>query len=45
LQVIALIIELAMEHKASHRELASELLAEVYHRICSPKDYAAGMTF
>ncbi|CAG0916398.1 unnamed protein product [Notodromas monacha] len=38
--VVMLMIEMAMEHKASHRELASEFLSESYRRLCYPKDYA-----
>jgi hypothetical protein len=41
-QVIVILIEMALDHKASHRELSSEFLAEAYNRIFTPKDYTKG---
>lgn len=43
-ELLALVIQLSMERKPSHREMASVLLSDMYERILNEKDYEKGFT-
>ena len=41
--VVTISIELAMDHKPSHRELASVLISDLYQKVISQRDIGKGM--
>ena len=40
--VVTILIELAMDHKPSHREMASKLISDLYQKIISQRDIGKG---
>jgi len=42
LQIPVLAVEIAMDHKPSHREMTSVLISDLYGRIVTQKDIARG---
>ena len=40
--VVTISIELAMDHKPSHRELASVLISDLYQKVISQRDIGKG---
>lgn len=43
--VLTISIELAMDHKPSHRELASVLISDLYQKVISQRDIGKGEIF
>ena len=43
--VVSILIELAMDHKPSHREMASVLISELYLKVISQRDIGKGKQF
>ena len=43
--VVSILIELAMDHKPSHREMASVLISELYLKVISQRDIGKGKLF
>lgn len=43
--VLTISIELAMDHKPSHRELASVLISDLYQKVISQRDIGKGENF
>ena len=43
--VVTITVELAMDHKPSHRELASVLISDLYQKVISQRDIGKGMYF
>ena len=41
--VVTITVELAMDHKPSHRELASVLISDLYQKVISQRDIGKGM--
>jgi hypothetical protein len=41
--IVSILIELAMDHKPSHREMASTLISDLYQKIISQRDIGKGM--
>lgn len=39
------IVEIAMEHKQSHREMASVLISDLYGKVITSKDISSGLSF
>lgn len=42
IQIPVLAVEIAMDHKPSHREMTSVLISDLYGRIVTQKDIARG---
>jgi len=42
--IITILIELAMDHKPSHREMASCLISDLYQKVISQRDLGKGMS-
>ncbi len=40
--VVTVLIELAMDHKPSHRELSSVLISDLYQKVISQRDIGKG---
>lgn len=40
--IVSILIELAMDHKPSHRELASILISDLYQKVISQRDIGKG---
>ena len=40
--VVSILVELAMDHKPSHREMASVLISELYLKVISQRDIGKG---
>ena len=40
--VVTITVELAMDHKPSHRELASVLISDLYQKVISQRDIGKG---
>ena len=40
--VVTISVELAMDHKPSHRELASVLISDLYQKVISQRDIGKG---
>ena len=40
--IVAITIELAMDHKPSHREMASTLISDLYQKVISQRDIGKG---
>ena len=40
--IVAILIELAMDHKPSHREMSSSLISELYQKVISQRDIGKG---
>ena len=40
--IVAILVELAMDHKPSHRELASTLISDLYQKVISQRDIGKG---
>jgi hypothetical protein len=38
-------VELAMDHKPSHREMASTLISDLYQKVISQRDIGKGKIF
>ena len=43
--VVTITVELAMDHKPSHRELGSVLISDLYQKVISQRDIGKGMYF
>uniref|UniRef100_A0A0K2T795 Programmed cell death protein 4 n=2 Tax=Lepeophtheirus salmonis TaxID=72036 RepID=A0A0K2T795_LEPSM len=43
--IVSITVELAMEHKSSHRELASVLLSDLYQKVISQRDIGTGYDY
>ena len=41
--VVTITVELAMDHKPSHRELGSVLISDLYQKVISQRDIGKGM--
>ena len=40
--IISILVELAMDHKPSHREMASTLISDLYQKVISQRDIGKG---
>ena len=40
--IVSILIELAMDHKPSHREMASTLISDLYQKVISQRDIGKG---
>jgi hypothetical protein len=43
--IVTVLIELAMDHKPSHREMASCLISELYQKVISQRDLGKGRKY
>jgi hypothetical protein len=40
--IVSILIELAMDHKPSHREMSSALISDLYQKVISQRDIGKG---
>ena len=40
--IVSILVELAMDHKPSHREMASILISDLYQKVISQRDIGKG---
>ena len=40
--IVSILVELAMDHKPSHREMASTLISDLYQKVISQRDIGKG---
>jgi programmed cell death protein 4 len=41
--IVTLLIEMAMDHKPSHREMTSTLISDLYLKVITQRDLGKGM--
>ena len=42
--IVSILIELAMDHKPSHREMSSALISDLYQKVISQRDIGKGLS-